>query len=564
MVKRYLAGFMLALFLLIGLPMNSTVAADPPPPSSFSASAYAPTASLADRYLPEDLVYYSRPGGWTPEGMKHGMEGQVSSLLSSIHGFFAVLVKMTITALDLAWNFNLSRYLGGAIDSVAARFSGVVWGFGGVAFGLAALWTAIQVWNSAYNRLTAGVTVMVGVMCLGVMVSTGPSTLLAQVEDIASEVSVKVLSTPETPNPQQAVNSMTDAIYQQLILEPWARANFKDLETAQLYASDGVAGAQLWHLSEDQAKRRWETISGSDRKEDLLPWYDNPVGRRVAVLLTTFLSLILVLPITALFGLLVLGAKLFTAFFAGLLPVAVFVAFLPFFRGVSFLRGWFTWTCAAPIIQVICSFTLGAWMAFSGGLMDSASTIPGGWATVTLIIGAFTILVWKMGRPILRLFASLLFKAEVEKVAEKAAARSTVEETTERLSYRRAEGARAVVANPFMQQRSAQLVPLGHQGSGAGQSGAFAGQRATLEALEIQKRTIRRLSDAMPAQAAKATAGAPERTGLHPLATLPVVRQAAKQHEPRAAIPELSMVDLIREAKKLVGSMAQAAKSGGR
>lgn len=506
--------------------------------------------SLVARYPPEDLKFYSEPGsGWTPSGWKKSAIGTVNDMLAAIEGMIAQLLVMVIRLLDLAWNLNLARALQGVIDSIATRFSGVMWGFMGLITVCVAAWMVAQVAAGAYSRLFSGAFSWLLILCVAALTYHGVSSAVIQAEDVSTEMATKILAPPGAPEVTGSVRTMTDGIYQQLILDNWARANFNDLETAKRYSKDGVvAGSDYWSMTDDKAATNWDK-----HRDDLKPWSENSIGKRVVIVFETGCTVLFVGLAMGVLALVVVGAKGVTIVLAAMWPVAVFIALLPWLRGLAFLKGYTVWVFTAPIVKLIGSCVLAVWMAFVGGIMDAAPTLPGGVLTSALIIGAFTVFAYFIARPFGRMLRGLVFKTDGERAAQAEA---------------------AMIAR----RRGATEAGVVHRGAVV--YGADGRPKAMM--WEAHARAMH-MSDAMAA--ARVTQAAPSAHGhvparrrlstwetaaavneFRPARQTPLVAHAGGStvHHGHARHFEYSMADLLNHARRLVDTMAKtAANSGG-
>lgn len=470
MVKRVLGALLLVLVMVMMVAGQSAQARpidwDPPelgppktPPVYRPPNGIIPPSlgspNLVDAYPPDELKWYTQPGGWTPSGMKRSVQTQVSDILAACQGFLGLLVALAVRLLDMAWNLNIADLFGTVMDKVAIRFYGVLWGLGYLAALGIAGWILGQVARGAYSRLTGGLLGMLLIMGVAAYTSGGMSKIMAQAEEVTTELAVQILRPPGPPGNYVGTSGLTDALYQQLILEPWAKGNFVDMDTAKKYSKDGIAGARHWDMSEQQTEDTWEQFEDSGRTGEILPWYDNPVGKRMAIVFTTFLAVLFTIPFLAGLCLVLLGVKMLGFFLGAMWPAAVFIAMMPFLRGPSFLRGYAVWTFMAPILKIVFSFVLAAYMAFLGGATDSANTLPGGWATICLLMAAFTFVAWLVSKPIFNLVGGLIFKSDQEKVREKSAPREVIRESRDSGTAGGEKRRRTSMHQPSIQQPKA-------------------------------------------------------------------------------------------------------------
>lgn len=517
MVKRITVALLMVLLILTAAPVQADDGLTPPSSTG--------QESLVDRYPPDSLHFHTEDASWYEPGK--ATKNALTTVVAAVFQFLALVVKWTIRCLDYAWNFNVARWFGGAIDGVAGRFSGLVWTFGGLLFTFVGGWIALQVWQGAMGRVTGGLVALSMVLGVAVLSQAGLSGMVADVEDASTELAGEILTAgAQGETVQSTVTNLGDGVYRQLILEQWARANFSSIEAANrpAYVANGVPGGAFLGLTEEQAQQKYMDLKAREDLRDtfatdLAPWQsDSSISRRIGVTLNTFLSVLLFLPILLLLSIFVLGAKGLTVMLAMGFPVAVFFAAMPWFSGMRFLRGYAVWVFVAPIVKTLCSFFLAAYMAFLGGLMDASTSIPGGWATITLIMGSFGLTLWLLGRPLLRLFASLFIRHQVEK--------------TDRIS----EGSRRQA--PSWSDR---VQPL-NRPAGFRQN---VPQGLSLEAMRAQR--AERLQNAA--------------------VTYRAVRQPATQAHKTSgrALPEYDLIDLMKEAKKVLRAMSDsAAKTGTR
>lgn|GEM_PF-4826070 len=410
MVRRLLAGLLLMAAILTAAPVTADDGLTPPPVSG--------RQTLADRYPPDTLHFYTEDASWYEPGK--ATKNALTTVLAALFQFVAMIVKWTLRAVEYAWEFNITRWFGGSIDAVAGRFGKLVWSFGGLMFTFLGGWVALQVWRGAMGRMAAGLAVVAVVLGIAVWTQAGLSKIVADVEDIGSDLAGEILTTGAEGETAGAVVGLSDGLYRQMIIEQWARANFASLEAANKpeYVREGLPGGRFLGLPPDKAANEYKMLS-EEQRQDLSPWHsDGAISRRIAVTLNTILSVLLFLPILLLLSLFVLGTKALTVFFAMGFPLALFVAAMPWFDGIRFLKGYTIWVFISPMVKMFGAVFLAIYMAFLGGLMSSATAVPGGWATVTLIMGALALTLWLLGRPLLRLFSSLLFRPKVERTVE--------------------------------------------------------------------------------------------------------------------------------------------------
>lgn len=396
---------------------------------------------LIDQYPPEQLHFYARPSGsvLTEKGREQNWAEMMSDFLGAVEKVMAWGVALGVRLIEWAWNLNIARLLGTALDSIAGRFSRLMLGFGGLVTALTALWIAIQAWNGAYSRAIGKVAEMVLILGLWAALSaTGMSSHMAYVEDLSGDFVGQILAPPGEVDYHGAVNSMTEGIYRQLILDQWARANFRDMETAQRFQKDGIPGGQHWNLAPEAVEDTWQKAAQEGWKESLLPWYDDPIGRRVLVVTVTFFTSLFVMPVLAILGFVVSGFKVLGFLLGSMWPVFFFFALVPWSRGLAFLRSYSAWVLSAPLVKIGASFLLAIWMVFVGAIMDTATTTLG-LVGASATIAGFTLVAYFVGRPILRLFAGLVVKTETEKAAERAAARELQATAGERYGSRAAD-----------------------------------------------------------------------------------------------------------------------------
>lgn len=409
MVKRLLP---LVAALLLVLTWALPALADPgdglvPPPTNPNQT------SLTDTYSPGSLGFY------TPSGLKYMVDRPVNNLLSAAFAGAGYFVKWTGRALDYAWNFNITRWLAGMIDPVYQRFSGLVWGFGGLLFAFAGLWVAIKMFKGELSVLTVGLVSMVVVLALAVWFSDGIGNLVADAEDAFSELSNQIVAVAASPTekPDQTVNRVSDSLYQGIILENWARANFTSLDAAKkpAYTVNGVAGAALLEAAKDEKDlKRFQ----GDNEEDLAPMYsDTGLRTRAMTVLTTWIQSLLVTLFLAFLSLVVLGSKGVTVLAAMALPFMLFTAAMPWFNGLTALKRYGLAVMWASFVKLLASIALATYLALLAGLQDAVGNTPGGWATVTLLIAATGLVMWFLGKPLIKAFLSLFFRDKTKPVA---------------------------------------------------------------------------------------------------------------------------------------------------
>ncbi|HWI50752.1 MAG TPA: hypothetical protein VNT01_01255 [Symbiobacteriaceae bacterium] len=396
MVKRILVAALLMASLFVATPAWADERAEQirlESQSERAGPAVSADRPLVLQYPPESLRFYTEGASWydAKKQFRNGM----NTVLEAFFQFLAMLATLVIRTVDLAWNLNLVTWFGTIIDAIVGRYTNLVWSFAGALFTLTSAWVLSQVAQGKYSRIMGHMAVLIVVLSLVISTRGGVAKSVALVEDAGSEVAAKILvAGSATRTTQQAtVTSMTDAIYKQLILEPWARANFASVQVATMeeYQAKGIPGGRYLGLSDEEAQEQFKKDDGPNNKA-LSPWYDgSSLGRRLGVVLDSFLSLVLFMPMLLLLAAVVLGFKAFTVFLAMGIPVALFIAAMPWARGLGFLRAYATWTCASVIVKVICSFALALYIAFLNGLIDAAHTVTGGWLTVTLIMGAMAI-----------------------------------------------------------------------------------------------------------------------------------------------------------------------------
>lgn len=514
MVRRLVIGLIVLVVALLAVPVQADDGLTPPPTSG--------QQSLVDQYPPDTLHFHSESASWYEPGK--ATKNALTTVVAAIFQFLAMIVKWTVRALDYAWNFNVAQWFGGAIDGVAGRFSGLVWTFGGLLFTFIGGWIALQVWQGSMSRMTGGLVALAMVLGVAVLSQAGISGMVADVEDASTELAGEILTAgAKGETTQTSVTGLGDGIYRQLVLEQWARANFASIEAANksAYMANGLPGGVFLGLSDQRAEEKYRDLQArDDLKEsfatDLAPWTsDSSVSRRIGVTLNTLLSIILFLPILLLLSVFVLGAKGLTVMLAMGFPIAVFFAAMPWFSGMRFLRGYTVWVFVAPIVKTLCSFFLAAYMAFLGGLMDASTTIPGGWATITLIMGSLGITMWLLGRPLLRLFASLFIRHQAEKQIErsKSGERRTAPSWSDRVQPQNRPG--GIKQPPFP---------------------------PNLSLTQMTEQRRKRLQDAA--------------------LTYQAVRPAAPR-APQRVLPEYDLIDLLKEAKKVLKVMSNAAANSG-
>ncbi|HYF93986.1 MAG TPA: hypothetical protein VD969_17360 [Symbiobacteriaceae bacterium] len=554
MVRRVLVALLLVVTVFAAAPVRAEVGiADQI--LIESQDLRAGPAANADRplvlqYPPESLHFYSEGASWYEprKAFKNGM----NQVLEAFFQFMATLVTLVIKTVDIAWNLNLAKWFGSIIDAVVGRYTNLVWSFAGVLFTITAAWVLVQVAKGQLSRIMGHVAVLVLVLVLVIGTRGGVSKSIALVEDAGTEVAAKLLAggTATDTAQQTTVTSMTDAVYKQLILEPWARANFSTVEVAsEKYAVNGIPGGKYLGLTEDAAQSAFKDDDG-DKNPDLSPWYDDgALGRRLGVVLDSFLALFLFMPILFLLAAVVLGFKAFTVFFAMGIPVALFMAAMPWSRGLGFLRSYAVWTCISAIVKVACSFVLALYIAFLNGMIDSAHTIPGGWLTVTLIMGAmafttYLVFVWPFRRN-RAVVTGLRARSPMPRAAQRMAndGTHTRRRQVRDMNVRWAEtktGRRLQVLRPGQQPVRASKTPSKPKASGgryqprsSESGGHFASQTGSRRRWMLEQYLHSRY-----------------RYGKNP---------------GKSFMPDYPAIDLMREAKRVVRALAKAAENlGGR
>lgn len=480
--------------------------------------------TLTSTYPPDSLAFYTAPG------LKYAGKRMTNSIFSSLFSFTAMLADWTFKATDYAWNFNLARWTGGLIDPVNTKIGDVVWKFGGLILSITALWIVVKVWHGQFARVTGGLMVLSIVLTVAVLSRNGISAVVADIEDAAGELAGEVLTAGADPGETAAtrMTSISDGLYLQLILHPWAKANFASLEAARKpeYMGKGIPGDRFLGNTDKEAEEEFKRAGGA-KNDDLWPWYsDGSIQRRAMVTFSTLISVLLVIPVMLALSLLVIGAKALTVIFAMGLPVAVFLAALPVFSGLRFLKGYLVFVCVGPISTLVCSFVVALYTAFLGGLMGAADQIPGGWLTISLILFALGFATYVFWRPIIRLFASLLTKQKTKTRTRQVVSRPPNYQPRVQPQGRMTTAGQVVAIRSLNQQRPAQPAA-----SGANQTP----QR--VQTTSPSTRSVRSLNN-------------------HP-------RYQHQQQRRSGRLPEFDLLDVLREARRVVRYMAKVAANAG-
>lgn len=485
------------LVFFLGAPVIAAGDDSTPPPTDPSRTL------LADRYPPSSLNFYTAPG------LKYMSARPVNNILSALFAVPAWLAKWTARSLDYAWNFNLARWAGGLIDPVNVRFGDLLWKFSGFLSALIGGWIAVRVFKGEMAQMTAGLMVLAMVLGIAVWSRAGISSVVADMEDAFSDLASEILVPGARPGEtaDKTITSISDGIYQQLVLENWSRANFTTFEAARKpeYVLDGLPGGVLLGVSDSEAEKIFKRFGGTS-SPDFTPWYaDGAIRSRFMVTFNTWLSVLMFVPILLVLAMVVIGAKALTVFFAMFFPVAVFLAAMPWFNGLRFLKGYAVLVFIAPVFKTLCSFALAIYMAFLGGLMNSAPTIPGGWMTITLIMAGLALTTYWFGKPIARVFSNLVLQVP---------------------SKAQAKQATAPAGAPTYRQRQQSNLP------------------PPIKQLPIHDNSRRLRESAVK----EVVAGTVERRQHH--------GQAVQQRGKNTDVP---LLELLKEARRVVKTMAQAA-----
>lgn len=521
---RLLLPLLVIVFLLVSGAGVAVAEGDglTPPPTD-------PTkVGLADQYPPDSLSFY------TSGGLKQMGNRMISNILAAAFDFAAWVAKWTSRFTDYAWNFNLARFTGAMIDPVNTRITGTMWKFGGLLCTFIGAWMAVKVYRDQMSRLTAGLVALAVVLGVAIWSQAGISSFVADVEDAFSDVSGALMTAATDPSKSssETLLAMNDGIYKQLILENWARANFDSLEVAKKpeYMQRDIPGDVFLGLTEERADKEFKRLGGTDN-QDLSPWYsDRSVRTRAAVTVNTLLSVLLFIPVMLILSILVLGAKGLTVIFAMAFPVAVFFAAMPWFSGIRFLKGYMVVMFVAPIVKIFCSLGLALYLAFLGGLMDAAQQIPGGWATITMIAISLLVTTWWLGKPIARALGSLLFSWNTNKQQKAAPASAPHAHRAPQPNYR-----------SRVQPRN---QPAGH--------------------VQTSQHKPRRLETGVGHVVTYKALKGRGQNAVQQHAHASHHHRQHQQHTPqRRATGQVEIVDILREARRIVRFMAHAAATSG-
>lgn len=403
MVRRLLAAMLVLCCLAL---WGSLAVADDgitPPPIDTA------NQRLADKYPPETLRFESAPG-W-----KYGGLEWISNIEAAIFYAAAVFVKWTGRAMDYAIHFNVARWVKDLIDPINTRMSNNLWAWGGTIFTLIGVWLVMRFWRNQYTQMSGELLALAIALMFAVWVNGGIGDWLADMDDAGSEVMTAVMNvgSDKTSRIHDDMINIEDGLYRQLILEPWARANFTSLEAASKpdYMKNGIPGDVFLGKDVEAARKVFEDLRGV-KNEDLAPWYTNSaMTTRGGVAIVTLLTSILFLIVLLVCSLLVLGAEGIGIMFAFGLPFATWIASMPWFAGIRFLKGYFVLVLLAPIVKIIAGLGMAMYLAFVSGLMDAAPRIQGGWTVVTLLVVAVLVAGWFLAKPIFAVLGKLFFIA---------------------------------------------------------------------------------------------------------------------------------------------------------
>jgi hypothetical protein len=413
MVRRLVAALLVLCCLTVWAGLAIADDGITPPPTD-------PTVErLSDKYPPEGLRFETAPG-WKYTGLEW-----LSNVEAALFYVSAVVVKWTGRAMDYAVHFNVARWTGDLIDPINTRMSNSLWAWGGLIFSFIGIWIALQFWQGQYNRISGQLLALSIILALALWVQGGVADWLADMDDAGTEIMAAVMVTGSDPNAQirDTMATMEDGLYRQLILDPWARANFSSIEAASKpdYMVNGIPGDVFLGLSVDEARAKFEKLGGF-KNPDLAPWYTNSsMTVRGGIAIMTLLTALLFLPILLLCILFIIGAEALGVLFCMGLPFATWIASMPWFAGLRFLRAYFTMVLFAPIVKILAGFGMAMYLAFVAGLMDAAPKIKGGWTVVNLIVVALLVTAYFLAKPLLAVFGKLLFTAKATGAGKKVA-----------------------------------------------------------------------------------------------------------------------------------------------
>lgn len=326
----------------------------------------------------------------------------VNNISGALFSLEASITSLSLRLVDFAWNLDPSRYLADWINNVNSALTFRIWEvLGGLGFTAVGIWIAVEFAKGRLSAIQGGLFGLAVALVLALLSQNGTAEFLGDANAAATELSSSLLALTDTrTGVDDTYGIVQDNLYKTLVLEPWAKANFSDLDTATKdeYGSRDLPGSKLLPLNEEEALD-WFKEKGDDDNPDLSPWYTAAgVSKRVFIVLTTLLTVFVYLPVLFITAVLVLGAKVWSLFLFMLFPAALFFAAMPFLGGSRFLKMYVVAMLGGPITQVLSGLMLGVYLIVLWGLIQAAPTIPGGFLTVTLLLLCFAVFVFKVGR----------------------------------------------------------------------------------------------------------------------------------------------------------------------